>query len=851
MWRVSIRNLLGHKVRMLTTGLAVVIGVAFLSGTLVLRATMQRTFDDLFAGVYRNTDAMVRAKGQFDDPSGFGVQRARLPEDLLATVQAVKGVAAAQPEVTGYAQVVGRDGTPVGNPQNGPPAIGGNWPSVPELSPWHLVAGRAPAADDEVVLDRKTAEVAGYGVGDTAKVIVIGPPQTVRISGIAAFGGAGGFTGGATFVIFTTAAAQKYVGEPGKIEAVSVLAKPGVSQAALVRNLRAALPSGVEAVTGATVTKENQDAVAQGMSVFNTFMLVFALVALFVGAYIVFNTFFITVAQRSRENALLRAIGASRKQVLASVLVEATGVGLIASVLGMFGGVAVAAGLKALLVAFGFDLPVTGIVLSSSTAVIALVSGMVVTVGAAVLPARRAGRVPPVTALRDLAVSGPGYGSRQRVMVGFALLALGLGSLFTGLSAGGGWALPMVGFGAAVIFFAVTVLGRTISLPMSRVIGWPIARSRGVVGSMARENSMRNPKRTAATASALMIGVGLVSFIAVFAASTKASISDTIDHAFLGDFAITSPAMAGNGGLDPGLAERLNTLPEVDVAGAIRMRAVQIDGSPVQLLAADLGAFSIFDVKPRQGAPADLDADSIGVFEDMAKSKGLHLGDTIPVDFVKTGRQQLRVAMIYGENVPAGNWVVGMPAFEKNVAERYDFQVFVRRAAGVPAAPAKAAVERVVDAYPGAKHLDQTEYKAEQSKFVDQMLGLIYALLALAILIALLGIGNTLALSILERMHELGVLRAVGMTRAQLRAAVRWESVIIAVQGSVLGLVVGIFLGWALVRALGDEGITTLAVPPTTMLVVLLVGAGVGVAASVLPARLTARLDVLRAIAST
>jgi putative ABC transport system permease protein len=847
MWRVSLRNIVGHKMRLLTTGLAVVIGVAFLGGTLVLRDTVKKTFDDMFAQVYEGTDAVVRAAGEFDDPSGFGVQRGRVEESLLADVVEVEGVAAAQGDIFGYAQLVDKEGDPVGNPQNGPPVVGTNWGTVDELNPWNLIAGRAPRSDDEIVIDRRAAETADYQVGDVAEVLVLGPPQQMRVTGIASFGD-GGSTGGATFVIFTTEAAQRLVAEAGHFDSISVVAEDGISQETVVDRIANVLPDGSEVVSGTVITEENQDAVEQGMSVFNTFMLVFAFVALFVGAFIVFNTFFITVAQRTRENALLRAIGASRRQVLGSVLIEAIGVGVIASVAGLAGGVAVAAGLKALLVAFGFDLPASGIVFTRSTAVTSLIAGMAVTVVAAVSPARKAGKVPPIAAMRDVTAGSAGYGSKERIMVGAAILVGGVGLLLYGLFGTESNALPIVGAAALLVFFGVTVLGRTVSLPLSRLIGWPLPRTRGIAGELARENAMRNPKRTAATASALMIGVGLVAFITIFAASTKASISEVIDERFLGDIAITSPAMAGSGGLDPSLGDRLNDLPEVDVAGGIRVRAAQIDGKPDLLFAGDREAFQVFDVDPIRGRPADLDADSIGVFEDVAEEKGLEIGDTVPVDFTKTGRQQLRVAMIYGENVPAGDWILGIEAFEKNVSEQYDFQVFVRTADGVSPGAATAAVERVADEYPGANVLDQDGYKAEQSKFVDQMLGLIYALLGLAIVIALLGIGNTLALSILERTRELGVLRAVGMTRPQLRSCVRWEAVIIAVQGTALGLVVGVFFGWALVRALASEGVQTFALPVTSLVVVVLLGALAGVAASVVPARRAARIDVLRAV---
>ena len=849
MWRVSLRNLLGHKMRLATTGLAIVIGVAFLAGTLVLRDTMKETFDDLFGEVYENTDAVVRSGVEFDDPSGFGVQRGRVDESLLAEVAAVDGVAAAAGDVFGYAQLVDREGDPVGNPQNGPPAVGTNWADVDALNPWNLLRGRAPQRDDEVVLDKRLAEDAGYDVGDVATVLVMGPPQQVRIAGVAEFG-EGGSTGGATFVIFTTPAAQRLVAEPGMFDSISVVAEDGVSQGEVVDRLSDVLPPKVEAVTGTVITEENQDAIQEGMSVFNTFMLVFAFVALFVGAFIVFNTFFITVAQRTRENALLRAVGASRRQVLGSVLIEAVGVGIVASVVGVAGGVVVAAGLKALLVALGFDLPVTGIVFRSSTAVISIAAGMVVTLVAAISPARKAGKVPPVAAMLQLSSGSTGYGSKERIFVGGAILVGGVALLLYGLFGEASNALPLVGLAAVLVFFGVTVLGRTVALPLSRVIGWPLPRVRGIAGELARENAMRNPKRTAATASALMIGVGLVAFITIFASSTKASISDVIDEQFLGDFAITSPAMMGSGGLDPALGDRLNELPQVDVAGGIRVKAAEVDGKPEHLFAADPQSFQIFDVEPLQGKPADLGADSIGVFEDVAEDKGLEVGDRVPVYFTRTGVQQLEVGMIYGENMPAGDWILSTAAFEKHVAEQFDFQVFVRKAPGVDAATAMAAVERVVDEYPGAKLLDQSGYKDEQSAFVDQMLGLIYALLALAIVIALLGIGNTLGLSILERIRELGVLRAVGMTRPQLRSAVRWESVIIAVQGTALGLVVGVFFGWALVKALASEGVTTFALPIANLVVVVLIGALAGVAASVLPARRAARIDILKALHS-
>jgi putative ABC transport system permease protein len=846
---MTLRNLVAHKFRLLATALAVTLGVAFMAGTLVLTDTIQKTFDELFADVYDGTDAVVRAEAAFEDPEGFVDQRGRVDEALVATVAGVDGVRLVEGQVFGYAQIIDKDGEAVGNPMAGPPVIGGNWSNVEELNGFNLVAGAPPRADGEVVIDKGSADETGYRVGDTAQVLVKGGPKTFRIAGIAKFGGADS-PGGASFVLFTQRVAQELVAEPGKFDSVFVVADDGISEREVVQRIQRALPAGTEAVTGQEITEENQDAIRQGFSFFNRFMLIFAVIALLVGGFIIFNTFFITVAQRTRENALLRALGASKRQVLLSVLLEALAIGVIASVIGLGAGILVAGGLKALLSAFGFDVPAGGVVLTAGTVVVSLLAGIVVTLGAALSPARKAGKIPPVAAMRDVAIGSTGYGSKERIIVGFLVLAGGGTALGYGLFGSSDNALALVGLGVLLVFFGVTVLGRTIALPLSRFIGSPLPALRGIRGHLARENAMRNPKRTAATASALMIGVGLVSFITIFAASTKASFNKIIDESFTGDFVITSPAGFGAGGLDPSLARRVDELPEVDKVGAIRAGLAEIDGSPEQLFGASRETFDLVDVEPVAGSPADLTADTIAVHEDVAEDKNLSIGDRVPVVFRDTGLQQMRVALIYGENQPAGDWLLGTEAYEANFEDVFDFQVFVKKAGTVDSPTALAAVERAAEAYPGAEVLDQTEYKEDQTAFVDQLLGLVYALLGLAIVIALLGIGNTLALSIIERTRELGVMRAVGMTRSQLRSTIRWESVIIALQGALLGLAVGVFFGWALVTALRDEGFNTLDLPVTNLVVIVFLAGLAGVLAALWPARRAARLDVLRAISS-
>jgi putative ABC transport system permease protein len=846
-FRTAWRNLAAHKLRLLATGLAVVIGVAFMTGTMVLTATIDRTFDDLFANAYETTDAVVRSEAAFETAEGFE-QRARIDESMIEVVAGVDGVAETQGDVWGFAQVVGRDGEPVGNPGMGPPTVGASW-SVGTLNTWTFESGRPPVADDEVVIDKGSAEDAGYVAGDRAVVLVSGAPMEVTITGVASFAGSDS-PGGASFVMFPLASAQANVGEPGKLDSVSVVAAEGVSQTELVERIQAVVPVGLEVITGQEFIAENQDAMAQALSFFDQFMMVFAVIALLVGGFMIFNTFFITVAQRAKQHALMRAIGATRRQVLASVLVEALVVGVVASAVGLVAGVGVAAGLKALLAAMGVAIPVGGVVFQPSTAIIAFVTGVLITLIAAVSPARKAGKVPPIAAMRDVEVTSSGYGSKERVIVGVVVLVAGISGLLYGLfgSPDGGFAV--VGISAVIVFFGVSTLGRTLSLPLSRLIGAPLPRLRGVAGKLARQNAMRSPKRTAATAAALMIGVALVSFITIFAASTKTSFGKVVDRAFNGDLIITAAGQFGGGGVDPELTERLNALPEVVVAGGIRFGVAAIDGSVEELLGAEPGTFDIFDVAPVAGSPDDLDAGSIAVYEEIAREQGLTIGDPVTVEFAATGEQTLDVALIYGENQPAGDWLLGVAAYEANFPQQLDMQVFVKNADGVSADAALAAVEREASAYPGAKVLDQTEYKEEQLAFVDQILGLVYALLALAILIALLGIGNTLTLSIIERTRELGVLRAVGMTRRQLRAAIRWESVIIALQGAVLGIVIGVFFGWALVEALADEGLNTLSLPVTSLVIVVVLAALAGVAAAVLPARRAARLDVLRAVSS-
>lgn len=843
----AIRNLWAHKLRFAASVLSIMLGVALTAGTLTLTSTMRQTYDNLFTNVFQGTDAVVRAKAAFEGPQeSSGAQRGRIPETLLAKVAAISGVAAADGNIEGYARIIGKNGKAIGNPQAGPPTFAMNWSSNPKLNQFHLVSGRAPQAAHEVVIDRKSATDGHLKVGDYTTVLMQAGPQRVHVVGVARYGTADS-PGGATIVAFRAAEVQALVGGVGKFDSISVVAAPGLSQTDIAKRIAPYLPTGTEVVTGAKLTAETQTALHKAFSFFNTFLYIFAIVAVLVGAFMVFNTFSITVAQRTRENGLLRALGASRRQVLTAVLVEALVIGLFASAAGVVAGLGVAVGLKALMAAVGVDIPTEGLVVTSSTILISLFVGLIVTALAALSPARKAGKVAPIAAMQSGVVGSTGYGSRQRIYVGLAVLAGGVSALLFGLFGHVSSPTLVVGGGAILVFFGVSILGRTIALPLSRVIGWPLPRLRGLTGTLARENAMRNPKRTAASASALMIGVGLVGFITIFVSSTKASINTAIDHTFVGDVVVDSGA-GMMGGVDPALARRLAALPQVAGATGLRAGVAQIDGRAVLIEAADPASMAkTMKLDIVQGDLSKLDASGIAVWKSVADDRGWHVGQSIPAVFAQTGHRTLHLAAVYGENT-VGNYFLGTKAYDANFASRLDMRVFVTAAPGVSTVDVRHAVEAVTKHYPGVSILDRAEYKTNQAAPFNQLLSMVYVLLGLAVLIALLGIANTLALSIAERTRELGLLRAVGMTRSQLRSIIRWEAVIIALQGTVLGLLIGTFFGWALTRAMRDQGITTFAYPWASLTVVVVIAAIAGAVAAVQPSRHAAKLDVLRAV---
>ena len=845
MFNLILKNLAARKMRLVITGFAVLLGVAFMAGTLVFSDTIGRTFDGLFADANSGTDGYVRGELAFDNQV-LGEQRPRVDSELIDRINALDGVRTAEGYSEAYAQIVDKHGEAMGNPAMGAPVLGGQWVTDDALNAFSIEAGRPPITDNEVVIDVSSFEKGDFTLGDSTTVLTESGPQPVTIVGTASFAGTDS-PGGASITMFTPAAAQRAMTGVGKVDAIRVAARDGVSQEELAAQVATVLPEHVEVLTGAQITKEQQDGMAEDMNFVSVFLMVFAVIALFVGSFIIYNSFSILVAQRRKEMALLRAIGAGRRQVMASVLVEAVAVGLIASVAGLGAGIGVAVGLKAMMAGMGIDLPSGSVVVTSSTVIISIMAGLLVSIASAVFPARRASKVPPVAALREVAFDRSGT-SKRRAAIGSSITGLGAATMAAGLFGGAG--LALVGLGAATVFMGVAVLGPILARPISRVLGAPLPRLRGMPGTLARENAMRNPKRTSTTAAALMIGVALVGFITILAASAQKSVEKSVERTFTGDL-VVSAGGAVDGGLSPQLATDVAALPEIETATGFRTAAARVDGSNATVTGLDPREVDhVLALDVIEGSIADIGLGTIAIHDDVVEKHGWTLGDVVPVEFAETGVQQLRLAAIFSEKDAVGEYFVGLDTYEANVADQFDSRVAMSIHDGVDIDVATDAVSALAADYPQAEVQNRDEFVDSALESLKTILNLIYALLALAVFIALLGIANTLALSIFERTRELGLLRAVGMTRSQLRATVRWEATIIALLGTTLGLTIGTGFGWAIVRALKGEGIGEFTVPFGHLALIAVLAAGAGVAAAVLPARRAAKLDVLGAITS-
>jgi putative ABC transport system permease protein len=846
MFRIALKGILGRKARLVLTALAVIIGTAFLAGTSVFTATLDRTFNNLFEDVFKNIDGYVRSTEVIEGEFGFQ-ERQRIPAELVDQVNAVPGVADAVPDIQAFARIIGKDGKPLGSEGAGPPTFGSVAVEF-KGALWTISEGRWPVGANEVALDEASALNGNYVVGDTVKVVAQSGSREFTMVGIASYGDVRS-PGGATFALFDVPTAAEFLGKPGFVDAILVVGDGSRSDEELATEIDAIFDPAlkIETLTGAEVTQETQDDIGEALSFFGILLSIFSSIALGVGSFVIYNVFSISAAQRQRENALLRAIGASRRQVTRAMLTESVVVGVFGSIMGFFGGIGLAVGLSSLLRALDIDLPQGGLVVTPGAAFNTIMVGLVVTVASAYLPARRAGKVPPLAAMRATALETAGPG-RVRAYAGLASVVLGLvtiGAVTLGATN------SLLGVGVLLVFAGTIILGPAIARPVALVLGRPAAKLRGVTGTMARQNAARNPKRTSRTASPVLIGVALVAAVSALAASINGQISDIFTKQFTGDYAVSSQAQ-GFGGLSPSLATDLGKIDGVQNATGIGTLLVKIDDKGRTLTVVTPETIEgNYDIGLIDVNYADLDKDGIFVSLDYAEQEELSVGSTVNIVLGDSTERALTVRGLYEFNDLAGNRVVSREMFADANVTSFDFGVYITLASGANSKEVRASLQKAVDDYGQGKLLSKQEYIDEQAGQVNQLLGLIYGLLFLSVIIAIVGIIITLLLSVFERQREIGLLRAVGMTRSQVRTTVRWESVITSLLGAVLGIVLGLALGWVVVFSLRDQGLTSFQIPVGTTIAIMVMSFIVGVLAAVYPAWRATKVDVLEALTTS
>jgi putative ABC transport system permease protein len=844
MIRATFKSLTARKLRLVLSSLSIVLGVSFVAGAFVLTDSLGKVFDDLFSTISKNVAVDVRGVETTSDGQG-GSARTLLPQDLATTIQGVAGVREVQGQVQGQAQLVDKDGKAVST--GGAPTFGLNWYDSDLLQSGTIVKGRAPSGPDEIAINGGLADRTDYQVGDQAPVLTDRPLKTYKIVGIVEFDGKGSYAG-ETDVFFDTPTAQQVLNLDGRFTEITVAADDGVSQTELRDRVRAVLPPKAEAITGEAAADEQADQVKEGLGFFNTFLLTFALIALFVGAFIIFNTFTMLIAQRTRELALMRMLGASRGQVRRAVLLESVVVGLLSSVIGLIVGIGVAIGLKALFGVFGAQLPDGPTIVAPRTVVVSFLVGTLVTAAAAFLPARRASRVAPLAALRDSAT--PDRSLKRQTVIGTVVLLVGALLMARALFGSGSNGLQILGLGTLLAFIGIAMLSPLVSKPVASVVGRLF--NRRLPGRLGRENAIRNPRRTAATAAALMIGLALISAVTVLGSSLKASVAKITSNAINAEFVLNT-----NGpGFPDDVIETAGSQAGVSQAAGVKFDGMNLcdNDSCTQAKDAFVTAFpssaigSLVNLSTVSGSD-ELGPDTILMSQDAATSRKLKVGDEVTVQFSRSDPMPLTLGGTYETNELIGDYLV-------DASKAADFQNQRNGAAlvgvkdGANADQVRQELDSALQKYPDVEVQDQSEFIQQTQNQVNQIVTIINILLGLSVLIALLGVINTLALSVIERTRELGLLRAVGMARRQVKRMIRTESVLICTFGGLLGLVVGSVFGVALQQALSDDGVSELGFPVVTLVVYLLCSALAGVIAAALPARRAARLNVLQAIAT-
>lgn len=848
MLRVALKGLLGHKLRFLLTTMAVVLGVTFVAGAFVLTDTMEGAFSDLFDTSYATADVYVRAGASFETSAaefeaGSGPT---LDERLVEDLRAVDGVEEAVPGVEGLARFLAPDGEPIGG--QGAPSLGFAWSDA--ANPLTLREGRGPQQDGEVTMDVTTFETYDFALGDDVQVAGPSGVETFTLVGATGFGDSDNLLG-ATIATWTITDAQRLFDKEGRVDEIAVVGDGSSDPAALRETIATAVrDAGADAeVTTATDRAASESAdVADAVGFLTTALLAFAGIALFVGAFLIANTFSIIVAQRSREFALLRAVGASSRQVRTAVLLEALLVGVVASSIGLVLGIGLATLLPVLLEATGVSLPTGDVVIAPRTIVAAYVVGVVVTVFASILPARRASRVAPVEAMRG-AATAPSASLTRRTIGGAVLTLIGTVLLVIGLAGSIPQPLLVVGGGAGLAFIGVALLAPLLADPLARTFGAVPARF-SVPGRIAQGNARRDPRRTASTASALMIGLALVSAVSILTASIQGAVSGALNDQLRADFIVQ------NGGtnappqpLPRSVTDDLRDDPAIAAVTPISfVQAADADDEVLTVGAVDTTVVDdLLALDVSEGAATDLGDEGIALLDEVAQTRDVAIGDTLALTFRDGTSAELEVQATFASSDLIGTaYLVSLDALETAGVEATDLVVFASADGDLDAA--REAIDTAITVSPGTSVQDQAEFREATEASIDGVLNLMLGLLALAILIALLGITNTLALAVIERTREIGLLRAVGMERSQTRRMVLWESVIVAAFGALLGIGVGTFLGWAVVQALADEGVSRMVFPGGQLLTYAVFAILAGVVAAAFPAWRASKLDVLRAV---
>jgi putative ABC transport system permease protein len=849
---VALKGLAGRKFRASLTALAVVLGVAMISGTYVLTDTINNGFDTIFTQSYKNADVVVSGKTAFLNTNGNGVEPPSFSESLLPKIRALPGVAVAAGSVqSDQVRLLKKNGKVV-NTGGAPPLGFSIDPRYNQFNPTVLTAGGWPRGPGQVVIDNHTASDNGYHVGDSIGVESNGPARQYRVTGIAKFAGVNS-TGGATFALFEPKTAQKLFHKVGKLDYIRIQSKPGVEPSPLIAEIKPLLPSTATVRDAQAQVKEDKKNLGGFVDFLQYILLAFAFVALFVGSFVIANTLSITIAQRTREFATLRTIGASRRQVLWAVVLEALIVGFIASLVGLFLGLGLAKILNKLFVAVGIDLPQGNTVFAARTIIVSLVVGTLITLIASLRPARRATRVPPIAAVREGSVLPISRWARYGPVTSLVVLLVAVGLVCLGALGSGiatGPRLLALGIGVLLLFFGVSMNAAKIVRPLSNVLGWPAQHIGGAPGILARDNASRNPARTASTASALMIGLALVTFVAIFGQGFRASFENAVNKLFIADYAVTSntafiPMSAAVG---KGLVGQ----PGVDVVSPIRAGSAKFLGSVHDFSAVDAQVPQVVHLdwkKGDNGVPGRLGLTGFFTSSKYAKNHHLHVGSPVAFQFPSGKKVTLELMGTYDEpkgGSPFGDAVVSTKLFDANISQPQDQMVLINSPDGVNATNT-ATLEDDLQGFADAKLQTRSEFIKNSEKPINKILNLLYVLLALSVIVSLFGIVNTLVLTVFERTRELGMLRAVGMTRTQTRMMIRYESIVTSLMGAALGIAVGTFLGALVIQALSGEGLV-FEFPVMQIVYFVLAAIVVGLLAAIVPARRAARLNVLEAL---